>query len=313
MRSRAGLSGVWRSTSASKVRLTSSTIAQSAPPRAGAMALMSIARGRPESWPLPRLVARRREGSIVQTSTRRPVERRAQRERRGRRRLADAARAAGDQHAPLRERGSRVPRRGSGGAPSGGLELARERAQLVEPERLAEQERQRDERRVERAREPVAVEAGELAPADLAAGRAQRPACSGTSPARRRRAASLRARRSTSASSASLKRRSWQPFSTTACGSISTSASRRAVELDRLDDGHLLGRRHDHERRALGIAQQLEDAARVVADGPDRDRARGGERHLEVGEAMARGRCVDHDQVVERLAREPLRGPPRAP
>ena len=83
------------------------------------------ARGLPESWLRPRLVARRREGSMVQTSTRRP-------ERAARRARAAAVVVLPTPPEPqatrmrrVGERRARAPRRGRGGAPSGRLEPAR--------------------------------------------------------------------------------------------------------------------------------------------------------------------------------------------
>ena len=73
---------------------------------------------------------------------------------------------------------------------------------------------------------------------------------------------------------------------------------RRATQLLRLHDRHLLGDRHQHERGAIGVLEEGEDAPGVVADRAHRHRSRGGQRHLEEGQAVAGGGRVDDDQVV---------------
>src|SRR5258708_24115841 len=143
------------------------------PPSAGSKRRRSRARGLAESWLSPRLVASRRDGSMVQTSTRRPL------------RAARRPRAAAvvvlptppEPHTTITRRSASAissasagERRRGKGASLGSAQARRELTHVVGPELLAEQVGERDERQGGAALGPALVEAGQPGPAELAPG-----------------------------------------------------------------------------------------------------------------------------------------------
>src|SRR6266536_2593249 len=169
MRRRAASSLAYLATRASKVRLVSRVMAQSAPrgSRSGATLSRSRARGLSGRWSRPRLVASRREGSMVHTSTRRP------------RTAACTPRAAAavvlptppDPHTTSTRRSSRARERAGRGAVtgSGGLEPLGQSLDGGLVYAVGEQQRQRHDGHVHRLLEALAIELRELAAADVAA------------------------------------------------------------------------------------------------------------------------------------------------
>ena len=76
-------------------------------------------------------------------------------------------------------------------------------------------------------------------------------------------------------------------------------------ELDRLDDWHLLARRHQHRARYLRVFEDLSHPPRLVAHRPDLDELTDGGRRTELRDHVTRRRGVDDDQVVVTLAHLP--------
>ncbi len=238
----------------------------------------------------------------MQTRTRRPDRAALQGEGGGRRRLAHSAGATGHQDAPRGERALEGRRGGKARGHQAASSFRGEEADLVEPQRFAEEEGQRDEGGVQGASEAVPVEAGELSPPDLAPGGPQR---------RGERHATL---------DVALRPlcREAEHLGLVLVGEAALVAGvqddrrrlhlqlllREAVELHRLHDRHLLGDGHHDEGGAAGVAEESEQPARVVADGSRGDRGRRDERDLQEGEAVAGGGGVHDEEVPERLLGE---------
>ena len=78
-----------------------------------------------------------------------------------------------------------------------------------------------------------------------------------------------------------------------------------AGELDRLDDRHLLARRHQHGARDRRVFEYLPHPARLVAHRADLHELTDRGRRTELRDDVARRRGVDDDEVVVTLAHLP--------
>ena len=73
-------------------------------------------------------------------------------------------------------------------------------------------------------------------------------------------------------------------------------------QLDRLDDGHLLGRRDDDDAGARRVLEDVEHPAGLVADHADLDQVADHPRGADLGDDVTARLGVDDDEVVVALA-----------
>ena len=226
------------------------------------------------------------------------LERGAQGERGGGRRLADPARSRHDEDAALGP--GRPAARGGERAHAASRRSASDLQRLA-GELLVEEEGQRDDRRVDRLLQPLQVELRQLAAADVMARRDQGRGggnAGGEAPGHVGRGEGqdlhlLRGGEPPLVAGVQDERAGLDP----------QLLRRAARELDGLDHRHLLGDGHHGEGGALGIAQQGQDAAGVVAHRAHGHGVGRGERHLQERQAVAGGRRVHDQQVVARPPR----------